>query len=74
MVLAQSWWVGVFGVLVSLPVVWLLAQAAAAGGAQVILRWEVLSGAAVVTVGTALMSGMFALRSVRRIQPMDLLR
>jgi putative ABC transport system permease protein len=74
MVLAQSFWVGVIGVVVSLPVVWLLAQAAAAGGAQVILRWEVLSGAAIVTISTALLSGLYALRSVRRIQPMDLLR
>lgn len=74
LVLAQSWWVGVFGVLVSLPVVWLLQQAAAAGGAQVIVRWEVVTGAAIVTISTALMSGLFALRSVRRIQPMDLLR
>lgn len=74
LVMAQSWWVGVFGVAASFPVVWLLAQAAAAGGAKVVLRWEVLTGAALVTVGTALFSGLFALRSVRRIEPMSLLR
>lgn len=74
LVMAQSFWVGVVGVLVAVPVVWLLSQAAAAGGAQVVLRWEVVVGATVVTVSTALGAGLFALRSVRRIQPMDLLR
>lgn len=74
LVMAQSWWVGVFGVVASFPVVWLLAQAAAAGGAKVVLRPEVLAGAAVVTIGTALFSGLFALRSVRKIEPMSLLR
>jgi putative ABC transport system permease protein len=74
LVMAQSWWVGVFGVAASFPVVWLLAQAAAAGGAKVVLRPEVLGGAAVVTIGTALFSGLFALRSVRKIEPMSLLR
>ncbi len=74
MVMAQSWWVGVFGVAVSLPVVWGLAELAALGGAPVLLRWEVVAGAAAVTVSTALISGLFALRSVRRIEPMNLLR
>jgi len=74
LVIAQSWWVGVFGVVASQPIVWLLAQAAAYGGAKVVLRWEVLTGAAFVTVGTALFSGLFALRSVRKIEPMSLLR
>jgi putative ABC transport system permease protein len=60
--------------LVSLPVVWGLTQAAAAGGAKVVVRWEVVVGAALVTVSTALFSGLFALRSVRKIEPMSLLR
>lgn len=74
LVMAQSWWVGVFGVIASLPVVWLLAEAAAYGGAKVVLRWEVMTGAAFLTIGTALFSGLFALRSVRKIEPMSLLR
>ena len=74
LVIAQSWWVGVFGVMTSVPVVWLLAQAAAAGGAKVVLRWEVMGGAALVTISTALFSGLFALRSVRKIEPISLLR
>lgn len=74
MVMAQSFWVGVLGVLVALPVVWGLAQGAEAGGVKVDLRWQVLAGAAVLTQLTALAAGLFALRSVRQIEPMSLLR
>jgi putative ABC transport system permease protein len=74
MVMAQSFWVGLLGVLVALPVVWGLAKAAEAGGVKVDLRWQVLAGAAVLTQLTALGAGLFALRSVRQIEPMSLLR
>lgn len=74
LVLAQAFWVGVFGVIVAYPVVKLLALGAEAAGTKVILRWEVLAGAAVITLGTALGAGLFALRSVRTIEPMSLLR
>jgi putative ABC transport system permease protein len=74
MVLQQSFWVGIFGILLAYPVVQGLGYLASLGGAKVVLRWEVLGGAAVVTLGTALLSGLIALRSVRRIEPMSLLR
>lgn len=74
LVLQQSFWVGIIGVAFAYPVVRLLAYAASFGGAKVVLRWEVLSGAAVVTLGTALLAGLVALRSVRKIEPMSLLR
>ncbi len=74
LVMVQSFWVGVFGVIASMPVVWLLVQAAAMGGAKVVLRWEVLTGAAIITISTALLAGLFALRSVKKIEPMSLLR
>ena len=74
MVMAQSFWVGVLGVLIALPVVWGLAKGAEAGGVKVDLRWQVLTGAAVLTQLTALAAGLFALRSVRQIEPMSLLR
>jgi putative ABC transport system permease protein len=74
LVLAQSFWVGVLGVLIALPVVFGLAAAAGAGGVKVDLRWQVLAGAAVLTLLTALAAGLFALRSVRQIEPMSLLR
>jgi putative ABC transport system permease protein len=74
LVMAQSFWVGVFGVLAAIPAVWVLREAAAAGGARVVLHWMILTGATVVTISTALLAGLFALRSVRRIEPMSLLR
>jgi putative ABC transport system permease protein len=73
-VLAQAFWVGVLGVLLAYPVVHALALGAEAAGTKVVLRWEVLAGAAVVTLGTALFAGLLALRSVRTIEPMTLLR
>ncbi len=74
MVLQQSFWVGVIGVLLAYPVVLMLASVAEKAGTKVQLRWEVLTGAAIVTMGTAIGAGIFALRSVRRIEPMSLLR
>lgn len=74
MVLAQSFWVGVIGVLLAYPVCHGLKVLAAQVGADVDLRWEVLLGTAVVTLGMALGAGLFALRSVRQIEPMSLLR
>ena len=74
MVLRQSVWVGVFGVALAGPAVFGLAAAADAAGAKVALKPEVLAGAAVVTLGTAVLSGLVALRGVRRIEPMSLLR
>ena len=74
LVMEQSFWVGAAGIVVALPVVYLLALGAEAGGAKVVLRWEILLGATAVTIVTALGAGFFALRSVRTIQPMSLLR
>jgi putative ABC transport system permease protein len=74
MVLAQSFWVGVVGIVLAYPTCQLLRYAARQVGAEVDLRWEVLLGTAVVTVGMALASGVAALRSVRQIEPMSLLR
>lgn len=74
LVLAQSFWVGVAGVVIAYPVIRALSAAAEQVGARVVLRWEVLTGAAVVTMTTALLAGLFALRSVRKIEPMSLLR
>jgi putative ABC transport system permease protein len=74
MVLQQSFWVGLIGIAVALPVCLGLQVAARQVGADVDLRWEVLAGTALVTVVMALVSGTFALRSVRQIEPMSLLR
>jgi putative ABC transport system permease protein len=74
MVLTQSFWVGVIGVLVAYPICLLLRFAALQVNADVDLRWEILAGTATVTIVTALLSGTLALGSVRKIEPMDLLR
>lgn len=74
MVLFQSFWVGVVGILLAYPICLGLRELARMGNVDVDLRWEILSGTAAVTTLMALMAGTFALRSVRRIEPMDLLR
>jgi putative ABC transport system permease protein len=74
LVLAQSFWVGVVGVALAYPVVWGLAELAATTGTKVVMRWEITGGAACITLATALFAGLVALRSVRQIEPMSLLR
>lgn len=73
-VLMQSFWVGVFGVLLAYPAVLGLREIAREVGVNVLLPWWLLSGAACITLFMALFAGLFALRSVRRIEPMTLLR
>jgi putative ABC transport system permease protein len=75
MVLAQSFWVGITGLIVAIPIclgLWYLARQV--NNTEVDFRWEVIAGTAVVTLGMAIFAGIFALRSVRQIEPMNLLR
>jgi len=74
MVLAQSFWVGVIGIAFAYPICFGLRYAALRMGNDVDLRWEVLAGTTVLTIGMALLAGVLALRSVRQIEPMTLLR
>jgi putative ABC transport system permease protein len=74
MVLTQSFWVGLIGITVAYPIGLGLKLAAAQFNADVDLRWEVLAGTAVVTMVTAVGAGAWAVRSVRKIEPMSLLR
>jgi putative ABC transport system permease protein len=73
-VLAQSFWVGLFGIALATPVIFLLAEWGTEVGAKVDLPWWLLSGAILVTMATALSSGILALRSLRLIEPANLLR
>jgi putative ABC transport system permease protein len=76
-VLIQSFWVGIIGVIVAYPTVLGLAELATlatSGGIKVKLPWELLAGAGTVTLLMAMFSGLLALRSVRQIEPMSLLR
>ena len=73
-VLVQSFWVGLFGVIAAYPMVHGLAYVGRFIGVNIPLPWKLLSVAAVVTLVMALLAGLMALRSVRRIEPMSLLR
>jgi putative ABC transport system permease protein len=73
-VLAQSFWVGVAGVALALPTVFILAHFGNELGARVQLPWPLLAGTVAVTMAMALMSGLAALRSLRLIEPVALLR
>ncbi len=73
-VLAQSFWIGVFGALFALPTVYLLKWGADSAGAKIELSWWLLASAICVTITMALISGVAALRSLRMVEPATLLR
>jgi putative ABC transport system permease protein len=76
MVVSQSFWIGIIGVALALPGAYGLAWAAdrLMGVHIVSLPWWLQVSAATVTLGMALVSGLFALRSLRQIEPATLLR
>ncbi len=73
-VMTQSFWIGLLGVAIALPTVYGLARLAELAGARVLLSWELLAAVAVITLAMALGSGLWALRSLRLIEPANLLR
>jgi putative ABC transport system permease protein len=74
LVLSQSFWIGAGGVVTALPVVFGLSAAALLIRTTVLLPpWLVLTTAA-LTLGMALLSGVWALRSLRQVEPATLLR
>ncbi len=73
-VVAQSFWVGLFGLIVAAPVTVLLAEGANEMGTAVRLHPVILVNAALVTIGMALGSGLAALRSFQRVDPAHNLR
>ena len=74
MVMTQAWWVGVFGILLALPAIFGLARFADHLTVQVLLPWQLLGSTATVTLVMALGAGLFALRSLRQVEPATLLR
>jgi putative ABC transport system permease protein len=74
LVLAQSFWIGLAGVATSLPVALLLGRLAGIIGAEVQLPPWLLAGTIMVTMAIALVSGLLALRSLRLVEPANLLR
>ena len=73
-VLGQSFWIGVLGALIALPIVFALKWAAESAGAKIELNWWILTSAITVTITMALVSGVAALRSLRMVEPATLLR
>jgi putative ABC transport system permease protein len=74
MVLAQSFWIGLAGVVTSLPVALVLGRVAGVIGAEVQLPPWLLGATIIVTMSIALVSGLLALRSLRLVEPASLLR
>jgi putative ABC transport system permease protein len=74
MVLAQSCWVGLAGLVVAVPAVFALAMIGDWLGAKVLLPSWLLACASTVTLLMALLSGLAALRSLRLVEPATLLR
>jgi putative ABC transport system permease protein len=73
-VLVQSFWIGLAGVVVGLVADFCLARIAGLFGVNIPLPWQLLAFAAGVTLVMALLSGLVALRSLRLIEPANLLR
>jgi putative ABC transport system permease protein len=74
MVLTQAFWVGVIGIALALPTAHLAAELADYLTVQVLLPWQLECGAAAVTLVMAMGSGLWALRSLRHVEPATLLR
>jgi putative ABC transport system permease protein len=74
MVLAQSFWIGVTGSLLAIPAIYGLGAVAEGGGATCYLPPALLAAGAGLTMVTALLSGLAALRSLRLVEPITLLR
>ena len=72
--LAQSFWVGILGVLLAVPAVLGLAKLAEWAGVKAVLPAWLVGGTAAVTLAMAMISGMMALRSLRMVEPANLLR
>ena len=74
-VMSQSFWVGVFGVVVGVPTIYGLARLAlAVGSLKVFLAPWLLGCVAVITLCMAMFSGLAALRILRQVEPANLLR
>jgi putative ABC transport system permease protein len=73
-VVSQSFWVGMTGVALALPTAFGLAYVAERLRVPLPLPGQLLAAAAAITLVTALFSGLFALRSLRQIEPATLLR
>ncbi len=73
MVVSQSFWVGLAGIAIAIPLILILAFLGNLG-AKVQLPWWLWAGSISITMTVALLSGLLALRTLRHIEPVTLLR
>lgn len=73
-VVAQSFWVGLLGIVLAIPVAFVLSQGAEMLHVPVPLPLKLIATAATLTLAVALLSGLAALRSLRLVEPASLLR
>jgi putative ABC transport system permease protein len=73
-VLGQSFWIGLAGVIIAVPAILLMARLGSDVGAKVILPTWLWIGAISITMVMALLSGLLALRGLRMVEPVALLR
>ncbi len=73
-VVTQAFWIGLLGVVLSVPVTYLMGALAQEMGVKPQLPAKLMGAAAAVTLVMAVFSGVIALRSLRQIEPVNLLR
>ena len=62
------------GIVIAIPTILLVAKLGSDVGAKVLLPWWLWVGAVCITMAMALLSGLLALRSLRMVEPVTLLR
>lgn len=73
-VVVQALWIGGIGVAIALPIAFMMAAIVDQLGARALLPPWLVAGASVVTMIMAVAAGLLALRSLRLMEPMQLLR
>lgn len=73
-VLAQAFWVGLAGIVVAAPITLILAELANTIGTQVLLPLTIVVPSVAITMSMALASGLLALRSLQKTDPVHNIR
>jgi putative ABC transport system permease protein len=74
LVMAKSFWIGAGGIALALPVIHVLSWGAVLIHTRILLGLDLQVFTCVVTLGNALLSGISALRVLRKVEPAVLLR
>ena len=72
--MTQAFWVGVLGIILALPAAYGFTALADYMGVQILMKWWLLTSAAITTLLMAIGSGLLALRSLKDVEPATLLR